>query len=209
MYFLDLLGTLAFAITGAFKAKKANLTLFGVVFLGIITAFGGGTVRDLIINRTPLFYLVDPNYLFIAISGSVIVFLGPFFFKERFSFFRFIDSVGLAAFSIIGVSITYNHIFADVGPDLISFLSCVLSGMITAFVGGVVRDTVMNDTPFAFRPGSNYALSSFLGAFSFYFLMFFNVALAMFISMFTSLFMREVMSKYGIYKRLFFKKVKR
>jgi uncharacterized membrane protein YeiH len=81
--------------------------------------------------------------------------------------------------------------------------------MITAFVGGVVRDTVMNDTPFAFRPGSNYALSSFLGALSFYFLMFVNVTLAMAVSMFVSLFMREVVSKYGICKRLFFKKMKR
>lgn len=205
MYFLDLLGTLAFAITGAFKAKKANLTLFGVVFLGIITAFGGGTVRDVIISRTPLFYLVDPNYLFIAISGSVITFLSPFFFKERFSFFRFIDSVGLASFSIIGVSIAYNHIFANARPDLISFLSCILLGMITAFVGGVLRDTVMNDTPFAFRSGSNYALSSFLGAFSFYFLMFFNVNLAIIVSMLVSLSMREVVSKYGIYKRVLLK----
>ena len=99
MYFLDLLGTLAFAITGAFKAKKANLTLFGVVFLGIITAFGGGTVRDLVIGRTPLFYLADANYLFIAILGSLITFLSPFFFKERFSWL-FPLGVVLAIFGV-------------------------------------------------------------------------------------------------------------
>ena len=57
MYILDLLGTLAFAISGATKAKGRTLNIFGVVFLGIITAVGGGTVRDLIIGRTPLFYL--------------------------------------------------------------------------------------------------------------------------------------------------------
>jgi len=206
MYFLDLLGTLAFAITGAFKAKKAKLTLFGVIFLGIITALGGGTLRDLIIDRTPLFYLTDQNYLFIAILGSIITFLIPTFFKEWFSFFRLIDSVGLASFSIIGVSISYNYIFPNTPPGITSFLSCVLLGMITAFVGGVVRDAVMGDTPFAFKPGSNYALSSFLGAFSFYLLMFFNINLAIAVSIVLALSMREIVSRYGIYKRVLLKK---
>lgn len=203
MYFLDLLGTLAFAITGAFRAKGAKLTFFGVVFLGVITAVGGGTFRDLIINRTPLFYLTDPNYLFVAILGSIATFFVPTFFKERFSFFRFIDSIGLAAFAIIGVSVTYNYIFINTPSDLTSFFSCVLLGMITAFVGGVLRDAVIGDTPFAFKPGSNYALSSFLGAFSFYALMFYNINIAITISIIVTLFMREIVSKYGIFKKHF------
>lgn len=201
MYFLDLLGTFAFAVTGAFKAKQAKLAFFGVVFLGIVTAFGGGTVRDLIINRTPLFYLTDPNYLFVAILGSIITFFAPTFFKQKFSFFRFIDSIGLASFSIIGVSVTYNYIFVDTKFGVTSFLSCVLLGMITAFVGGVIRDAVTGDTPFAFRLGSNYALSSFLGAFIFYVLMFFNINLAITVSIVVVLSMREVVSKYGVFKR--------
>lgn len=201
MYFLDLLGTFAFAITGAFKAKKTKLNLFGVIFLGVITAVGGGTVRDLIINRTPLFYLTDPNYLFVAILGSLVTFFAPTFFKERFSFFRYIDSIGLASFSIIGVSVTYNHIFINTKPDAASFLSCILLGMITAFVGGVIRDSVMGDVPFAFRSGSNYALSSFLGAFLFYLLMFYNINIAIIVSIVVALFMREIVSEYGIFKK--------
>ena len=203
MYFLDLLGTFAFAVTGAFKAKQAKLAFFGVVFLGMLTAVGGGTVRDLIINRTPLFYLTDPNYLFVAIFGSVVTFFAPTFFKQKFSFFRFIDSIGLASFSIIGVSVTYNHIFADAGFGITSLLSSVLLGMITAFVGGVIRDAVTGDTPFAFRLGSNYSLSSFLGAFIFYVLMFFNLNLAITISIIVVLFMREVVSQYGMFKKIF------
>ena len=203
MYFLDLLGTLAFAITGAFKAKGAKLTLFGVVFLGIITAVGGGTVRDLIINRTPLFYLTDSNYLLVAILGSVITFFVPSFFKKRFSFFRFIDSIGLASFAIIGTSVSYNHLFASISPEIKSFLACIFLGMITASVGGVLRDAIMGDTPFAFREGSNYALSAFLGAFLFYLLMFFNITIAIVTSMIVTLFMREVVSKYGILKKVF------
>jgi len=202
MYFLDILGTLAFAITGAFKAKKAKLTIFGVVFLGVITALGGGTVRDLIINRTPLFYLIDSNYLFAAISGSIFTFLAPTFFKKRFSIFRFIDSIGLATFSIIGVSVTYNYIFTDTSPGIRSFLPCVLLGMVTAFAGGIIRDAVMGDVPFALKSGSNYALSSFLGASTFYLLMFYNINIAMAVSIIVALFMREVVSDYGIYKKI-------
>lgn len=202
MYFLDLLGTFAFAVTGAFKAKQAKLAFFGVIFLGIVTAVGGGTVRDLIINRTPLFYLTDPNYLFVAILGSIITFFAPTFFKQKFPFFRFIDSIGVASFSIIGVSVTYNYIFADTKLGVTSFLPCVLLGMITAFVGGVIRDAVTGDTPFAFRLGSNYALSSFLGAFIFYVLMLSNLSLAIIFSIIMVLFMREVISKYGMFKNL-------
>ncbi len=202
MYFLDLLGTLAFAITGAFKAKKARMTIFGVIFLGIITAVGGGTIRDLAISRTPLFYLTDPNYLFAAILGSIITFLAPTFFKQRFSFFRLIDSVGLSAFAIIGVSVSYQHLFNNAQPGITSLMSCVLLGMVTSFAGGLIRDAVMGDIPFAFRPGSNYALSAFLGSFSFYVLMFFNVNLAIIFSMILTLTLREVISKYGIIRKI-------
>ena len=207
MYFLDLLGTLAFAVTGAYRAKKANLALFGVIFLGTITAVGGGTVRDLIINRTPLFYLKDPNYLMVAVAASLAIFLVPTFFKEKFSFFRLMDSIGVASFAIIGVSVSYNHIFGQ--PSVASFFSCILLGMVTAFVGGVLRDAVMGDTPMAFKAGSNYALSAFLGSLSFYALMFFNASLAILFSLAITLFMREVVSNYGIYKKYFRKKLRK
>ncbi|MFA4941513.1 MAG: TRIC cation channel family protein, partial [Patescibacteria group bacterium] len=105
MYFLDLLGTLAFAIGGAYKAKSRKLNIFGVVFLGAITAVGGGTVRNLIIGRTPLFYLRDPNYLLICLGAGLLAYLLPNFFKRSYTIFRFVDSIGLATFVIIGASI--------------------------------------------------------------------------------------------------------
>lgn len=206
MYFLDLLGTLAFAITGAFKAKSAKLSIFGAIFLGLITAVGGGTVRDLIINRTPLFYLIDPNYILISALGAIITFSVPTFFKQKYSFFRLIDSIGLSVFVIIGVSVVYNHLFANTGLSINSFLSCVFLGMVTGFGGGVIRDAVMGDAPFVFRKGSNYAISSLLGAFSFYLFMFYNISVAIVISMVITLTFREIISKYGIYKKCFKKK---
>lgn len=191
LYFLDLLGTLAFAITGAYKAKGAKLNIFGVIFLGVITSVGGGTFRDLIIGRTPLFYLKDPNYLLIAILGSIITYFAPTFFKKKYSFFRLIDSIGLAAFVVIGVSISFSF-----------GLPSIFLGMLTGFGGGIIRDSIMGQVPFSFKSSSNYTASAFFGALSFYLLTFVDVRLAIFTSIAVTLFFREVVSDFGIYGKL-------
>lgn len=208
LYFLDLLGIFAFAITGAYKAKGAKLNILGAIFLGVITAIGGGTFRDIIINRVPLFYLEDPNYFIVAILGSIIVYFIPALFKKAYSFFRLIDSLGLAAFVVIGVSVSFSFLFnIHNGPTLVSFFTTVFLGMITGFGGGIIRDSIMGEVPFSFRKGSNYASSAFWGALTFYFLMFINFELAIIISMIITLIFREVISRYGIYRK-FRKKTK-
>jgi uncharacterized membrane protein YeiH len=203
MYTLDLIGTFAFAITGALKAKGKDLHLLGAILLGIVTAVGGGTIRDLIINRTPLFYVKDQNYLLLAVVASVLTYLLPTFFKKWYTFFRFIDSVGLATFAIIGVSVTYSHLFLNTGFTVVSFLSSLFLGMITGFGGGVIRDTIVGEVPFSFRKGSNYALSAFCGALSFYVLMFTNTLIAIVVSVLVTLFLREIISPFGVYKKFF------
>jgi len=197
---LDLLGTLAFAISGAFKAKGRALNIFGVVFLGLVTAMGGGTMRDLIIKRTPLFYLEDPNYLLVAVGGAVLAFFVPTFFKKRFSFFRLLDSIGLAAFAIIGVSAAYWHLYGSL--SVMSSLAAVLLGVLTAVGGGILRDAIIGDTPYALKHGSNYIASAFVGSLIFYVLMFFDITLAIVVSMFASLYMREIISEFGIYRKI-------
>ncbi|MFA6306250.1 MAG: trimeric intracellular cation channel family protein [Patescibacteria group bacterium] len=207
IYLLDLLGTLAFAVGGAYKAKGRKLNLFGVVFLGAITAVGGGTIRDLIIGRTPLFYLRDSNYLLICLLAGLATYLLPNFFKKTYSIFRLIDSIGLAVFVIIGASICQSFLFnGAILPTVLSSFACVFLGMLTGFGGGVLRDAIMGDTPFALKPGSNYVSSAFFGASIYYFLMFFNNNLAIFISIITTLVLREIVSEYGIYKKLVVKK---
>lgn len=202
LYFLDLLGTLAFAITGAYKAKGAKLNIFGVIFLGVITSVGGGTFRDLIIGRTPLFYLKDSNYLLIAILGSIVVYFVPVLFKKAYSFFRLVDSLGLAAFIVIGTSISFAAFFAtNTNPSLLSFLVTILLGMLTGFGGGIIRDAIMGDVPLSLKKGSNYVTASFWGAFSFYFLSFVNIELATILSMIVVLVFREFVSKYGLYHK--------
>ncbi|MFA7209071.1 MAG: trimeric intracellular cation channel family protein [Parcubacteria group bacterium] len=207
MYYLDLLGTLAFAIGGAFKARGRQLNIFGVVILGAITAVGGGTFRDLAIGRVPLFYLEDSNYLLVAFFGSVATYAVPHVFKKGYSWFRLLDSIGLATFVIIGTSIAHKHLFpADPSWSIIAFLVSVFMGMVTGFGGGVIRDAVMGDTPYAFKHESTYIMAAFAGAFSFYALMFFNFELAIGVSFSITMLMREFFSKYGIYRKVIMKK---
>ncbi|TSD01803.1 MAG: hypothetical protein Athens071425_323 [Parcubacteria group bacterium Athens0714_25] len=202
LYFLDLLGTFAFAVTGAYKAKGARLHIFGVIFLGIITAVGGGTFRDVAIGRTPLFYFKDPNYLLVAILAGVVIYAAPSFFEKKYSFFRFIDSVGLAAFVIIGVSISNSFLFGGNHFSLNSLLVSVFLGMLTGFGGGLIRDAIMGGVPLSLTHGSNYVFSAFWGALSFYLLKNINTGLAIAVSFAITLILREVVSKYGIYNRL-------
>lgn len=205
LYILDLLGTLAFAVTGAYKAKVKKLNIFGVIFLGSITAVGGGTFRDLIIGRTPLFYLKDKNYLLIAILASLITFFLPNLIKNTYSFFRFIDSIGLAVFVIIGVSIVQNHLFAGQEISSMMIISCTFLGMITGFGGGIVRDAIMGEEPYSLRYGSNYVLSSFLGSFSFLILSFIKTSFAMIFAFIVVIIFREILSSYGILKKIILK----
>jgi len=207
MYFLDLLGTFAFAIGGAYKAKERKLNIFGVIFLGIITAVGGGTIRDLIIDRAPLFYLRDPMYLIVCFVAGGLTFYLPNFFKKTYSVFRLSDSIGLATFVIIGASVTSEQIFPVVSPSLISIFSCVLMGMVTGFGGGVIRDAIMGDTPYSLKAGSNYIMSAFWGAFIYYMVSFINPYLAIILSMFTTLALREIISEYGIYNKVISKRL--
>lgn len=207
MYLLDLLGTLAFAISGATKAKSRMLNIFGVVFLGFITAVGGGTVRDLIIGRTPLFYLTDPSYIVIAFLGSLFAYFTPTFFKKRFTLFRFLDSLGLATFTIIGVSIPFEFLYNDI--NLMSAFACVFLGTITATGGGVLRDAVMGDVPFALKHGSNYITSAFLGSLTFFIAMQYDINFAVTSSMIITLILREIVSDFGVYKKIIKNKQKK
>ncbi|MCK4797637.1 MAG: trimeric intracellular cation channel family protein [Spirochaetes bacterium] len=204
-YFLDLFGTFAFAITGAYKAKIAKLNIFGVIFLGIITAIGGGTIRDIIMGRTPLFYLKDPNYFLIAMVGSLVTYFMPTFFKKNYSLFRFVDSIGLSIFTIVGVSVSFFHLsnLINYTEPYILFFPCVFLGMLTGFGGGVIRDSIMGGVPLSLKNSSNYTLSAFFGSSVFYVLMFYFYNVAIIASITLTLILREMISPFGMYKKVF------
>ncbi|PJA86852.1 MAG: hypothetical protein CO141_02545 [Candidatus Moranbacteria bacterium CG_4_9_14_3_um_filter_42_9] len=208
MYFLDLIGTFAFAVAGAFQAREKNLNIFAVTLMGIVTAVGGGTFRDLVIGRTPLFYLEDQNYLLLSILGGVATYFIPHFFKRGFSFFRFLDSLGLAAFAIIGISVTTSHLFQGNPHGIIALIVSVIMGTITGVGGGIIRNALMGNLPSVFNQESTYIPASFLGSLVFYVLMFLDVNMAIFVSMVATLSVREIVAPHGIYKKVFKKEAR-
>ncbi len=143
LYTLDLIGTAAFAASGAWAGIRRDMDLFGVMVLGLVTAIGGGTLRDLLLGDTPPFCLQDETYLYIAIGIS----LATFFLHRRMDLLRhpllYFDAVGLGTFVVIG---TEKALQFETGA-----LGAVLLGMMTATAGGMIRDMLANQVPLILR----------------------------------------------------------
>ena len=141
--FLDSIGTLVFAISGALTAIYKKLDLFGVYCIAFVTALGGGTVRDVMIGRTPVGWMQDMNYVYIITFGFLLsIIFNRYLDKLRISMFLFY-SIGLGVF-------TLNKIKKGIEYGL-SPLICVILGTLTATFGGVIRDILCNEIPVLFR----------------------------------------------------------
>lgn len=152
--FLDYAGTGVFAVSGALAAMNKRFDPFGVLILGIVTAVGGGTLRDVLIGRTPVGWMQDINYTYIILGAVVIAiaFRGYLGYIRRTMFL--FDAIGLGLFTIIGVEIG-----SEAGlPALI----CILLGTLSASFGGVIRDLLSNEVPLIFHK-EVYASLSILG----------------------------------------------
>lgn len=163
IFTLEIIGTLAFAASGALIAIKKNMDIFGVIVLGVITAIGGGIVRDLILGNTPPFIFSNPIYPIVAIATSIAIFL-PFIrrplLKNHTAYevlMLIMDSLGLGVFTVVGIQITYS-VSQDFG-----FLLVVVMGMLSGVGGGVIRDVLAGDRPYIFVKHV-YALASLLGS---------------------------------------------
>jgi uncharacterized membrane protein YeiH len=143
LYLLDLIGTAAFAASGAWVGVRKRMDLFGVLVLGVVTAVGGGTLRDLLLGDIPPFSLQDEAYIYIALAVSLVVFAN----RERFQTFEkpllYFDAVGLGTFLVIG---TTKALEFQMG-----LLSAVLMGVMTGTAGGVLRDILANQVPLILR----------------------------------------------------------
>jgi uncharacterized membrane protein YeiH len=166
-YYIDLIGTLVFAVSGALAASDKNMyrDIFGVTFTGFVTAVGGGTLRDMILGVRPT-WVVDGNYL-IAISLGVIIAISfkYYILKYRRTFFLF-DTLGIALYTVVGVQ---KALFYDVAP-----LAAIIMGMFSAVMGGVIRDTLINEVPLIFKK-EIYATACLSGAAVFVLLKLLNV----------------------------------
>lgn len=152
-FLLDLLGTFAFAISGIRLASGKQIDLFGAYIIGLVTAIGGGTVRDLFLDETP-FWILDINYfLTTGLALMAVLFFKERLFKWGSTLFLF-DTIGLGLFTIVGMSKSM-----DAGLPL---WACIVMGTITGTVGGVIRDILLNDVPLLFKKDI-YALACVAG----------------------------------------------
>lgn len=158
--FLDLFGTAAFAVTGAFKAVEHKSDIVGIIILATITGVAGGVLRDVFIGRIPPLALANPLYVGITIAMAVAIFFLYKHFKRYEGIILKFDAVGLGVFTVIGASFAYS-MFG------LNFLAMAFAGVITAVGGGILRDVFVNEVPIVFVK-ELYASASFAGVVAFY-----------------------------------------
>lgn len=170
-YFLEILGTVSFSISGAILAIKKHFDIFGVVVLGITTALGGGVIRDVILGVHPPNMFRDFSYSFVALFVSVLVFLLAYFkknvLKEKLDkierVLNWSDAVGLGVFVVTGVNTSFINGFGD------NFFLVVFVGLMTGIGGGILRDIMVIQVPFVLHKRI-YAVAAITGAALYYIL---------------------------------------
>lgn len=160
-YTLEMLGTIAFAFSGALAGFNKRMDIFGIFVVAFVTAMGGGMLRDTLIGNTPVVWMRDLTYLVVVTFGTVValVFRKKLIYLRR-SLFLF-DAIGLGIFTIIGIE---KGITAGLHPVI-----CITLGTMTACFGGVVRDILCADIPLIFRK-EIYATICIAGGLIFFFL---------------------------------------
>ena len=158
---LEIIGTVAFSLSGAAMGIRKQTDAFGVIILGLVTAVGGGVIRDLILGITPPITFYNPVYAMVSVASSLIMFLFAYFKGKGKPFYGkilfFMDAIGLGVFTVIGVQTAYS-LSADYGFFLLLFV-----GVITGVGGGVMRDVLVQNMPYIFVKHI-YAVASLAGA---------------------------------------------
>jgi uncharacterized membrane protein YeiH len=158
---IDILGTIAFAISGVLVAMEKKLDLFGVLIIAFVTAVGGGTLRDMLIGNTPVVWMRESVYIF-TILGTVIF---AILFVNQLKYLRktlfLFDTIGIGLFTMVGIE---KGLSAELVP-----IMCIILGTITASFGGVIRDILCNEIPVIFHK-EIYATACILGGISYFLL---------------------------------------
>jgi uncharacterized membrane protein YeiH len=156
---IDILGTFAFAVSGAFSAMERRLDPFGTLIISFVTAIGGGTIRDVLVGNFPVSWLGNESTILIIFFSAMASMLFGSYLKQLTTALFLFDALGLGLFTIIGFEIAYKHGFG-VGV-------CIALGTISACFGGVIRDVLLNKVPLIFRK-EIYALACIFGAIVYY-----------------------------------------
>jgi len=156
LYILSLLGVGVFAVSGALAAGRKKFDIFGVVVISVVTAIGGGTIRDVLLDRNPVFWIADINYLAVASAAGLLTVLVVRRRPIPGRILVYADGLGLALFTISGTRIAESM---GVSPGV-----CILMGCITGVAGGVIRDILSAEVPMLLRDRELYATASIAGA---------------------------------------------
>lgn len=166
IYFFDLLGGAVFAISGALMAGRKQMDLFGVLVLAGVTAMGGGTVRDLLLDKE-VFWLHDINYIIVILAAALGTVLLKRTFKITNKVLLIADAFGLAFFSVLGTAKALSFEFSP--------LIAIIMGVVTGVVGGAIRDILCGEVPLILRKDI-YATAAVLGGSVYSILIFINVS---------------------------------
>lgn len=154
---IEILGILAFAVSGLVEARRKDMDMVGIFTVSFITAFGGGTLRDLLLDKRPLFWVEHQEYSLLVFCLALVI--TPFirFFHLRLTERLLVtaDALGLGLFSVLGT--------AQAQQAGMPIFVCVMMGVITGIFGGVLRDVICNEIPMVFRRGQLYATCAFVG----------------------------------------------
>ncbi|MCV2866148.1 trimeric intracellular cation channel family protein [Albidovulum sediminicola] len=153
---LDYASVFVFALTGALVASRAQLDIVGFAFVAALTATGGGTVRDVILDRNPVFWVAEPGFIAVAVAASAVVFFSAHLLESRLRVLTWLDALALAVAvpAGTGVAMTLGHGAAVV----------LLMGVATGCLGGLMRDVVCNEVPLVLKQGELYVTAAFAGA---------------------------------------------
>ncbi|WP_167730603.1 trimeric intracellular cation channel family protein [Terasakiella sp. SH-1] len=156
VYFLAMVGTAVFALSGALAAARKGLDIFGFIIVALAPAVGGGTVRDLLLDADSVFWVKDLNYVYVVAVVAIIAFFQVHRLDgKRFALLMWADAFGLALFTIMGTQVAMTY---DIHPVMV-----VIMGMITGTFGGMIRDIVCNEVPLLLQK-EIYALAAIVGS---------------------------------------------
>jgi uncharacterized membrane protein YeiH len=155
-YVLELVGVAVFAVSGVLAAGRKSLDVLGGAVIAVVTAIGGGTLRDVLLDRHPIFWIADPAYLWVILAATAVTLGYVRFWIASRRALLIADALGLAFFTIGGVEIAQQAGHSD--------LIALLMGTITGVAGGALRDVLLGEIPLIFRPGRLYATAAIVGA---------------------------------------------
>lgn len=158
---IDILGTIAFAISGVSVAMNKRMDPFGLLIIAFVTSVGGGTVRDVLIGQTPVAWMTNMTYVYVIFSATVFTII----FRRKINYLRtslfLFDTIGIGLYTVVGVE---KGLAIGLNPII-----CIALGTMTACFGGVIRDILCNEIPVIFRK-EIYATACIMGGFTYFLL---------------------------------------